>query len=61
MLVRPPKARYSEYAVIPVPSPMGDGSSLPVTCSLIDVIDGLKDRSDSVEYATVEIDSVRSR
>ena len=29
-------------------------------CSLIDVIDGLKDRSDSVEYATVEIDSVRS-
>lgn len=29
-------------------------------CSLIDVIDGLKDRSDNVEYATVEIDSVRS-
>ena len=29
-------------------------------CSLIDVIDGLKDRSDNVECATVEIDSVRS-
>ena len=29
-------------------------------CSLIDVIDGLKDRSDNVEQATVEIDSVRS-
>ena len=29
-------------------------------CSLIDVIDGLKDRSDNVECATVEIASVRS-
>jgi putative redox protein len=29
-------------------------------CSLIDVIDGLKDRVGSVEFARVEIDSVRS-
>ena len=42
------------------PSPMEMVLHSHAACSLIDVIDGLKDRSDSVEYATVEIDSVRS-
>ena len=42
------------------PSPMEMVLHSHAACSLIDVIDGLKDRSDSVEYATVEIASVRS-
>lgn len=42
------------------PSPMEMVLHSHAACSLIDVIDGLKDRSDNVEYATVEIDSVRS-
>ena len=42
------------------PSPMEMVLQSHAACSLIDVIDGLKDRSDNVEYATVEIDSVRS-
>ena len=29
-------------------------------CSLIDVIDGLKDRIDNVEYATVEVEADRA-
>ena len=47
---------YGESA----PSPMEMVLHSHAACSLIDVIDGLKDRSDKVEYATVEIDSVRS-
>ena len=42
------------------PSPMEMVLHSHAACSLIDVIDGLKDRSDNVEYATVEIDSARS-
>ena len=42
------------------PSPMEMVLHSHAACSLIDVIDGLKDRSDNVEYATVEIGSVRS-
>ena len=42
------------------PSPMEMVLHSHAACSLIDVIDGLKDRSDKVEQATVEIDSVRS-
>ena len=42
------------------PSPMEMVLHSHAACSLIDVIDGLKDRSDNVEQATVEIDSVRS-
>ena len=42
------------------PSPMEMVLHSHAACSLIDVIDGLKDRSDNVEFATVEIDSVRS-
>ena len=42
------------------PSPMEMVLHSHAACSLIDVIDGLKDRSDNVEHATVEIDSVRS-
>ena len=42
------------------PSPMEMVLHSHAACSLIDVIDGLKDRSDNVEYATVEIDSVRT-
>ena len=42
------------------PSPMEMVLHSHAACSLIDVIDGLKDRSDNVECATVEIDSVRS-
>ena len=42
------------------PSPMEMVLHSHAACSLIDVMDGLKDRSDNVEYATVEIDSARS-
>mgnify|MGYP001989111140 FL=1 len=42
------------------PSPMEMVLHSHAACSLIDVIDGLKDRSDNVECATVEIASVRS-
>jgi putative redox protein len=42
------------------PSPMEMVLHSHAACSLIDVIDGLKDRVGKVEYARVEIDSVRS-
>ncbi|MBP72849.1 MAG: OsmC family protein [Candidatus Thalassarchaeaceae archaeon] len=42
------------------PSPMEMVLHSHAACSLIDVIDGLKDRVGSVEFARVEIDSVRS-
>jgi len=42
------------------PSPMEMVLHSHAACSLIDVIGGLKDRSDDVECATVEIGSVRS-
>ena len=42
------------------PSPMEMVLHSHAACSLIDVIDGLKDRIDSVEYATVEVEADRA-
>ncbi|HJM18640.1 MAG TPA: OsmC family protein [Candidatus Thalassarchaeaceae archaeon] len=42
------------------PSPMEMVLHGHAACSLIDVIDGLKDRVSNVEYATVEVEAVRA-
>ena len=42
------------------PSPMEMVLHSHAACSLIDVIDGLKDRKENLDYATVEIDAERA-
>ena len=42
------------------PSPMEMVLHSHAACSLIDVVDGLKDRKENLEYATVEIEAERA-
>lgn len=42
------------------PSPMEMVLHAHAACSLIDVIEGLKDRKDNLDYATVEIEAKRA-
>ncbi|MBK70735.1 MAG: hypothetical protein CMB53_05020 [Euryarchaeota archaeon] len=43
------------------PSPMEMVLHAHAACSLIDVVDGLKDRKDNVDFATVEIEADRAK